>query len=190
MHLTHDGKFERSDIWREGKWLDLWSVVHFLTGISTGLGFSILGFDFLPSVIIAFLAFTAYEFWEARVKIRETPQNRVMDVVVGLASFVPTFLFVAPSLSFLELFLAFWGVLGVNLTISYFGWDTSHKADLIEAKMRLEIAHQREKFLRRRERFAANRERRRSLKKRLRARKLSPQLGVVAEQTQPHELEA
>ena len=33
MPHLHDGVFVRSDIWREGQWLDLWSVVHLLSGI-------------------------------------------------------------------------------------------------------------------------------------------------------------
>ena len=201
MHLTRDGKFHRTDIWREGKWVDLWSVVHFLTGVSTALGLSILAFGFPASAVIAFLGFTAYELWEAMVKIEETPQNRAMDVLVGMVSFVPTFLFVAPLFPFWGLFFVFWAVLEVNVALAYFGWDISHKARLLEAKMRLEIAHQRERFIHRRDQFVADRERRGSLKERLRARKeqwrlhkkrrsLLPQPLVVRDQNHPPELSA
>lgn len=46
---------ERTDIWREGKYLDLWSVPHVLSGISVALGLYILGFDFWAAFVIGFL---------------------------------------------------------------------------------------------------------------------------------------
>src|SRR3990167_2881435 len=98
MRLTRDGRFERSDIWREGKWIDLWSVVHLLSGMSFGLALGILGFGTAASIIVAPLSFVLYETWEAMVKIVETPQNRFMDVVVGMVSFAPVF-FLSQGLS-------------------------------------------------------------------------------------------
>jgi hypothetical protein len=95
MKLTRNGRFERTDIWREGKYLDLWSAVHFLSGASLGLGFYFLRFlniGVTGSIVIVFLLLVAYELWEAMVRIAETPQNRVLDVVVGMVSFLPFFL--------------------------------------------------------------------------------------------------
>src|SRR3990167_7248440 len=98
MRLTRDGRFERSDIWREGKWLDMWSVVHLLSGMSFGLALWVLGLGTTASIVIAFLVFVLYETWEAMVRIVETPQNRFMDVVVGMMSFAPVF-FLSQGLS-------------------------------------------------------------------------------------------
>src|SRR4051794_30035219 len=96
VRITSEGKVERMDIWREGKWVDLWSTVHFLSGVSLGLGMYFFTFGTMGSIIITLLLLIGYEMWEAMVKIEETPQNRFMDVVVGIASFLPTFLFIAP----------------------------------------------------------------------------------------------
>src|SRR5882762_720109 len=98
MRMTHEGRVERTDIWREGKWLDLWSAVHFLSGISVGLGFYYLHFGALASVALAFVCLTAYEMWEMIVKIEETPTNRIMDVVVGMISFLPAYFFLGPMI--------------------------------------------------------------------------------------------
>lgn len=128
--------FERTDAWREGTWLDLWSVVHLLTGVLVGLGFNFLGLPTLYAFIIAVLALVMYEMWEALAKIHETPQNRIMDVVVGMISFAPSFLYLAPSLTRSELVLVFIGVLFINSTLSTLGWRASRKAAELQRKVR------------------------------------------------------
>ena len=152
MKLTRDGRFERTDRWREGKWIDLWSVVHFLTGMSLGLGMLLFRFGTTSSVIIVFLLLVAYEMWEAMVKIEETPQNRFMDVVVGMASFLPTFLFLAPALSRYQLILLFGFVLTANVVMATLGWLESRKADELEKKLRAEFMERRAQFVKSRHR--------------------------------------
>lgn len=128
--------FERTDAWREGTWLDLWSVVHFLSGMLLGLGFAFLALPPIPAFIIALLALIMYEMWEALAKINETPQNRTMDVVVGMLSFTPSFLYLAPRLTRSELVLVFVGALFVNGTLSTLGWRASRKAAELQSKVR------------------------------------------------------
>ncbi len=149
MRLTRDGRFERSDIWREGKWLDLWSVVHLLSGVSAGFALIPLDLGMEASFIIAFLIFVLYETWEAMVKIRETPQNRSMDVVVGMASFVPTFLF-SQGLPTTLFILVFGFVLTANITMATFGWTASRKAEEFEHRLRLRLAERRKRIMERR----------------------------------------
>jgi hypothetical protein len=153
MHGERDGKFERTDIWREGTWLDLWSVVHFLSGISIGLGFYFLHFGALASVVIALLALIAYEMWEVIVQIQETPTNRFMDVVVGMISFLPTFFLLAPRLSPTSLILAFMLVLSANIIMSIFGWYASHKAAALEQRMRERYVTERMRLVKQRKKL-------------------------------------
>ena len=148
--------FRRTDIWQEGKWLDLWSVVHFLSGISLGLSMQVFPFGALSSIVIGFLLLVGYEMWEAMVKIHETPQNRFMDVVVGMASFVPTFFFLR-GLSTPYFVLIFALVLTVNIVFSVFGWRASQKAAELEEKLRVEFMEQRRRMQERRERRRAER---------------------------------
>ncbi len=149
MHLTPDRRFQRTDIWREGKWVDLWSVVHFLSGSSTAFAIAWLGFGFQASALIAFLLFVAYELWEAMVKIEETPQNRFMDVVVGMASFIPTFLLVQ-GVSELDFVLVFGLVLSINVMLAAIGWFASHKAEEFEHRLRARFVAQRARLRERR----------------------------------------
>jgi uncharacterized membrane protein (DUF373 family) len=150
MRLTRDGRFERTDIWREGKWLDLWSVVHFLSGISLGFGIALFQFGTVASIVIVFILLVAYELWEAMVQIHETPQNRIMDVVVGMASFVPTFLLFAPSHGESSFIFAFGLILTLNIVLSALGWYESQKAAFFEKRLRAELAEQKRKFKERR----------------------------------------
>ncbi len=161
MHLTPDGKFERTDMWREGKWVDLWSVVHFLSGSSTAFVIAWLGFGFQASAVIAFLLFVAYELWEAMVKIEETPQNRFMDVVVGMASFIPTFVLLQ-GVSKPDFLVAFGAVLTVNVIVAAVGWYASQKAEEFEHRLRARFIAQRVRLRERRLRFRDAMKRRRT----------------------------
>lgn len=150
MSIPRD-TFERTDIWREGKWLDLWSVVHILSGISMAFGLYLLHFGAFASVVLALLLLVSYEMWEAMVRIIETPTNRFMDVVVGMVSFLPVFFLIAPSLS-TEMFILVSGlVLTLNVMISVFGWFASQKAAALEKRVRTRYANRRARLLKQKE---------------------------------------
>lgn len=138
--------FVRTDIWREGEWLDLWSVVHFLSGMSTGFAIYVLHFDPVPATIIAFLLFTAYEMWEALAHIVETPANRFMDVAVGMISFLPTFFLLAPRLTERTFLPTAGAILVVNIALSAVGWRASQKAATLEKTFRARVEVERERL--------------------------------------------
>jgi hypothetical protein len=146
MRITEDGLFVRTDIWREGKWVDLWSVVHFLSGMTMGFVASFSNFSRSPAIIIVFLLLVAYEMFEALVKIKETPQNRFMDVVVGMASFLPMYLLITPRLAGDNFALAFLFIFTLNTTLALFGWTASRKAFVLEQKLRAEYEKGRAKI--------------------------------------------
>ncbi len=147
MRHRGDGIFERDDIWREGKWLDLWSVVHFLSGMSMAFITHLFSFSPLASFIIAFILLVTYEMWEAMVRIEETPQNRFMDVMVGMISFAPTFAFIAPTLAMPDYVLVFGVTFVVNVVLSVIGWRASEKAAQLEAHLRAEYLQQRARLI-------------------------------------------
>jgi len=137
-------------MWREGKWLDLWSVVHILSGISIGLGLYFLHLGALASVALTFVSLVAYELWEAMVKIEEAPTNRTMDVVVGMVGFIPAFFLIAPALPTTELVYTFCGIFALNTGLAAIGWHASQKAAKLEERMRLRFAAQRARLTERR----------------------------------------
>jgi len=124
--------FDRTDIWREGEWLDLWSVVHFLSGVSLSFGIYLFNFGTTASILIIFLLLVSYEMWEAMVRIEETPANRFMDVVVGMISFLLFFFFIIPNLSRDLFIFVSMPILAINITMSVFGWLASQKASSLK----------------------------------------------------------
>ena len=75
------------DFWKHGRYLDGWSVVHFLSGFVLGCLFYWLGLGF-PSAFIASLAcLFAWEGFEAAIKIIEPSPNVFVDVIVGILGF-------------------------------------------------------------------------------------------------------
>src|SRR3989344_5453663 len=73
--------------WKEGMYLDLWSVVHFITGLIFAAVFSAISDSFwLGFVILAFFTIL-YEFAEYAFKVREHIQNADCDVVFALCAF-------------------------------------------------------------------------------------------------------
>lgn len=159
MRITREGRFERTDLWREGKWFDLWSVVHLFSGASMGFIFYFLPFNTTASIVIAFLLLVAYEMWEKIVGIEEAPTNRVMDVVVGMVGFLPIFFLLAPALSQTNRILVFGFLLTVNVVGSVFGWMASQKAVELKKRVRARYELRRKRRL---ERKALRREARAS----------------------------
>lgn len=141
-------------MWREGEYLDLWSVPHFLSGVALALAMRYVGFDVLPTFVVAFLLLVGYEMFEALAKIEETRWNRTLDVVVGLVSFTPTYLLSA-SFAAADIVPAFALVAGIDGALSFIGWRASQKAIVLETKLRAEIEGQREKMQERGERIKA-----------------------------------
>ena len=135
MNMVRDNKFVRTDIWSEGKWLDLWSVVHLLSGVSIGFGFYFLNLGNIFTALSVLVLLVLYEGWEMYVRIEEAPTNRFMDVVVGMVGFVPAFYFVAPLFSFSMLVLVFLFTLAFNIALSVLGWRASLKAEALKKRL-------------------------------------------------------
>lgn len=143
--MDHEEVFVRTDIWREGKYLDLWSVPHFLSGVSVALGLHILGFDFWAAFVIGFLLLVGYEMFEVIAKIEETKMNRTLDVVVGMMSFTPALL-LAPSFGFYEVAITFTLITTTDIILSIMGWHASQKAAVLEAAVLEKIAKRKEQL--------------------------------------------
>lgn len=152
MHLTRDGKLARTDIWREGKYLDLWSVPHFLSGMMVALGLYLLNFSGVSAFIIALLLLIIYELFEVIAKIEETRLNSFIDIVVGMTSFTPTFL-LSSFFSYTDLVLVLVCISVINGILSFFGWRASYKAAVLEEALRKQFELGREKLKEREERL-------------------------------------
>ncbi|HEY4489917.1 MAG TPA: hypothetical protein VJC12_01525 [Candidatus Paceibacterota bacterium] len=77
----------KSDIWEEGKYLDLWSVNHVLSGVLYTGWILKLGFGYQFIFITYFVLAVGWEFYEKYVGVKEHLENQIMDVVTGVAGF-------------------------------------------------------------------------------------------------------
>jgi hypothetical protein len=76
------------EIWKHGKFVDLWSVVHLLAGFLLGGLFYLLGSQFLWSLIFALSIMLLWEVFELATGIIEESLNVIMDIIIGLAGFL------------------------------------------------------------------------------------------------------
>lgn len=75
------------NIWKHGKYVDLWSLVHFLAGFLLGGLFYFLGTTFLWALAYSLILMLIWEIFEAATRIIEPSLNVVFDVLMGLAGF-------------------------------------------------------------------------------------------------------
>jgi len=138
---------KRKDIWREGEYLDLWSVPHFLSGALLACFIYLLHLPFLYATLLATLLLVAYEVFEIYVlDIHESEWNRNLDVVVGLASFIPLTLVIF-DWKFIEVFVLGLCVGVPDGILSYIGWTVSQKGILFEKKITREYEILKTRFL-------------------------------------------
>lgn len=79
------------DLWRDRKYVDLWSAVHFTAGVNIGLLLVFPDVSFIWSVTICLILLIFWEIVEINVGIYELWQNRVVDIIIGLAGFFPAY---------------------------------------------------------------------------------------------------
>lgn len=154
MRFTPQGKLIREDIWREGEYLDLWSVPHFLSGLAVGLGLHLSGLDMLAGVLVAFVLLSAYELFEYVADIDEGRANAILDIVVGMGSCVLALTY-APQFPHDRVWLFFTVVLLTDGILSFLGWRESRKAAVLEARFRAEWQKERARMRERRSKIAA-----------------------------------
>lgn len=71
--------------WAEGRFFDLWMIVHFLSGLSGGLSNVFFGLSPLGVYALGTALLIVWEIAEYARGIRESWENRVLDLVVGVA---------------------------------------------------------------------------------------------------------
>jgi len=115
--------FDR-ELW-ERKYVDLWTIVHILTGMCFGFAIFFYHSPFTES----FIAFTVFaiiwELLEFYTRANETIQNQIIDVLTGVLGFLATYKIIpllAPSLTsqiiyFTLIYIVVW-------TFAYFGFQS------------------------------------------------------------------
>lgn len=75
-------------LWEEGKYVDLWTLPHILSGVIMAGIFNWLSLIFWPNLLISAALMIGWEFFELyALHVHEHLTNKVMDVVTGLLGF-------------------------------------------------------------------------------------------------------
>ena len=114
---------DHSKLWAEGKYVDLWTIPHILSGVIMAGSFYWLGFSFWPNIISSIILMIGWEFFELHfLGIHEHLSNKVMDVVTGIIGFFAMYGFIIKYsinklttplsiIIIIFIFLNFWGYL-------------------------------------------------------------------------------
>lgn len=70
-------------VWSHGKYLDYWSLIHFLTGLILGIGALFASEERFLSLILIFILLIIYEILENKTEVSENIENIALDVIIG-----------------------------------------------------------------------------------------------------------
>ena len=73
--------------WKEGRYVDLWSINHVLSGIVVGALLLTFGVSLAWSTVIALILFVGWEVGEIIAGIKEHTPNLITDIVCDLAGY-------------------------------------------------------------------------------------------------------
>ena len=86
----------KQDIWDEGKYIDMWTVNHTLSGFILAGWLGVFGVSTPVSIVISSILFIGWEVFEYLYKIEETP-NQVVDIIANYVGLI-IYYRVSPSL--------------------------------------------------------------------------------------------
>ena len=108
------------NIWKHGKYLDLWSLVHFLSGFLLCGLFYWLGLGFIWAFVYSTFLLILWEAFEFIIKIIEPSVNVTVDILIGLIGFFLAAWFYFLSNKFdASIYLA---LVGITFAISLWGF--------------------------------------------------------------------
>lgn len=71
--------------WNEGRYFDLWMLVHLTGGVAGGFSNALFRLPTGGVLLLGFLLMLLWELVEIRLGVRESWENRLLDVALGLA---------------------------------------------------------------------------------------------------------
>jgi hypothetical protein len=108
------------DIWKHGTYVDLWSLVHLLSGFLLSGIFYGTGTGFLQAFLFSFVLLVAWEMFEWIVKIIEPSLNVMVDIIIGLLGFFAGgYLYYELGMPFAQ---SFYPALAATLVLSVWGF--------------------------------------------------------------------
>lgn len=94
-------------IWKERKYIDMWSVNHALFGSTLAAVAIALHIEIITGALCAAVLFILWEFVEYVTKVGETTYNQMTDIVVAMLGFFAFFLLPTILVASIAVFLFF-----------------------------------------------------------------------------------
>ena len=113
--------------WDEGRYCDLWMIVHVLSGMICGCVIVLLRFPDVYAYLIAIIALAVYELGEMAYGIEEEPQNWLLDIVAGMLGFWFVYEKVLPGMTAVETIKVGASLLLFNGIFALLGWRAYRK---------------------------------------------------------------
>jgi len=116
-----------SSSWREGRVWDAWMVVHLFSGLS--IGFANIYLE-LPAILlfsISVFGMIIWEIIEIAGNVHEVPENRLLDVAVGVVGLYVASGIILPRVEALQAQVLFYGSILLLSIFCYFGWEAYRK---------------------------------------------------------------
>jgi hypothetical protein len=104
----------------EGKYFDLWMLVHLISGVAGGFSSVFFRLSTLGVFAVAAIVMLLWELGEYLMGVRESWSNRVLDIAVGLLG-VGAALWVAADWSRSNRLAAFWTAFGLAAVLGALG---------------------------------------------------------------------
>lgn len=121
--------------WDEGRFFDRWMFVHLLCGLACGFANVLVAWPPMGALVATGAAMTAWELGEAVFGVEEAWENRVIDVIVGLAGALLA-LAVLPRVSPAAGRRLFWSMLTVFAIGDVLGWRAYRRRRTAPAEIR------------------------------------------------------
>lgn len=109
--------------WEEGRYWDLWMIVHFWSGVVLAFVIPFINAPIEFLIGLAFLCLIAWELIEYFFDIHEVIENRILDIIFGLAGLLLFSNYLIPLLQRESLFgFGFVLTLVILVTLGVLGW--------------------------------------------------------------------
>lgn len=113
--------------WSEGRYWDLWMIVHALSGAICASIILLLGMPATYAYAVAIVVLAAWELGEMAFGIEEEPENWVLDIVFGMLGFWFVYEKVLPGMTMIEAAAVGGVLLLFNGIFAFLGWRAYRK---------------------------------------------------------------
>lgn len=108
--------------WKEGRYLDLWILPHMMSGCIAAFAFLFVDGSRALSYGATFLMIAGWELVEGIFGVKETQENRVLDVIAGIVAFGVTYEIGILTLGKSEVLALLIFSLIIAVVLCLFGW--------------------------------------------------------------------